>query len=87
MMCRFYPREVSVNRAEAKASLFEYIDVFYNRVRFHSSLGGRSPAEHEKALSSLTGCPDSLGRFNPAYFPKTFSFSSGSWKASATRVM
>ena len=37
-------------RAEAKASIFEYIEVFYNRIRLHSSLGYRSPAEYEKSL-------------------------------------
>ena len=36
-------------RAEARASIFEYIEVFYNRVRRHSSLGYRSPAEYERA--------------------------------------
>ena len=36
-------------RAEARASLFEYIEVFYNRIRRHSSLGYRSPAEFERA--------------------------------------
>ena len=33
--------------AEAKASVFEFIEVFYNRVRRHSSLGNVSPAEFE----------------------------------------
>jgi putative transposase len=36
-------------RAEARASLFEYIEVFYNRVRRHSSLGSKSPVEYERA--------------------------------------
>jgi putative transposase len=36
-------------RGEARASLFEYIEVFYNRVRRHSSLGYRSPVEYERA--------------------------------------
>ena len=36
-------------RAEARASLFEYIEVFYNRVRRHSSLNYRSPVEFERA--------------------------------------
>ena len=31
----------------AKASLFEYIEVFYNRIRRHSALDYRSPAEFE----------------------------------------
>ena len=36
-------------RAEARASLFEYIEVFYNRFRRHSSLGYKSPFEYERA--------------------------------------
>jgi putative transposase len=36
-------------RADAQADLFEYIEVFYNRVRRHSSLGYRSPVEYERA--------------------------------------
>jgi transposase InsO family protein len=33
--------------SEAKASVFEFIEVFYNRQRRHSSLGNVSPAEFE----------------------------------------
>jgi putative transposase len=36
-------------RAEARASLFEYIEMFYNRIRRHSSLGSKSPVEYERA--------------------------------------
>ena len=36
-------------RAEAKQSLFEYIEVFYNRQRRHSYLGYVSPVEYERA--------------------------------------
>jgi len=36
-------------RAEARASIFEYIEVFYNRVRRHSALGYLSPVEYEQA--------------------------------------
>jgi len=35
-------------REEARASLFKYVEVFYNRVRLHSSLGYVSPAEFER---------------------------------------
>jgi transposase InsO family protein len=35
-------------RAEAKASIFEYIEAFYNRARRHSALGYVSPAEYER---------------------------------------
>jgi transposase InsO family protein len=36
-------------RTEAKAAIFEYIEVFYNRLRIHSSLNYQSPEEYEKA--------------------------------------
>ena len=36
-------------RTEARYSLFEYIEVFYNRVRRHSALGYQSPAQFAKA--------------------------------------
>jgi transposase InsO family protein len=35
-------------RAEAKAAIFEHIEVFYNRQRRHTTIGGVSPAEHER---------------------------------------
>jgi transposase InsO family protein len=34
-------------RLEARLSVFEYIEVFYNRQRLHSSLGYRNPADFE----------------------------------------
>ena len=36
------------SRAEARASIFEYIEVFSNRVRRHSALGYQSPVEYEQ---------------------------------------
>jgi len=35
-------------RAEARQSIFEYIEMFYNRVRRHSTLGYRSPVCFEQ---------------------------------------
>ena len=35
-------------RAEARAAIVEYIEVFYNNRRRHSSLGYVSPAEYER---------------------------------------
>jgi transposase InsO family protein len=34
-------------RAEAMQSIFEYIEMFYNRQRRHSALGYRSPVSFE----------------------------------------
>ncbi len=36
------------NREEAKSAIFEWIEVFYNRQRRHSTLGDVSPAEFER---------------------------------------
>jgi putative transposase len=36
-------------RAQARAALFEYIEIFYNGQRRHSSLGYKSPAEYEQS--------------------------------------
>ena len=35
-------------RAEAQTALFDYIEIFYNRQRLHSSIGYQSPIEFEK---------------------------------------
>jgi putative transposase len=37
------------SRQEARAAIFEYIEVFYNRVRLHSSLGYMSPVDYERS--------------------------------------
>lgn len=44
--------ESYATREEARRSLFEYIEVFYNRQRLHSTLGYRSPAEYEIRFAS-----------------------------------
>jgi transposase InsO family protein len=38
-------------RAEARAAICEYIEVFYNNQRRHSSLGYVSPAEYEQSAT------------------------------------
>jgi transposase InsO family protein len=38
-------------RDQARASIFEYIEVFYNRTRLHSTLGYRSPEAFEASLN------------------------------------
>jgi len=39
---------IFATRNEAKAAIFPYIEVYYNRKRLHSSLGSMSPVEYEK---------------------------------------
>jgi transposase InsO family protein len=38
-------------RSEARAAIFEWIEVFYNRVRLHSTLGFKSPVDFETKLN------------------------------------
>jgi len=40
-------------RAEAKAAVFEYLEVWYNRVRLHSGLGYRTPAEARASMEGI----------------------------------
>jgi putative transposase len=39
--------------AAAKEQLFDYIEVFYNQQRRHSSIGYSSPAEHERSFRNV----------------------------------
>ena len=40
-------QEIYATHEQARGSIFEYIEVFYNRVRLHSTLGYRSPEAFE----------------------------------------
>ena len=54
--CQFLqhnPTEPFATRAEARTTLFEYIEVFYNRQRLHSALGYRSPEHFERLHSTI----------------------------------
>ncbi len=41
-------REQFLSREQATQAIFEYIEVFYNRLRRHSFLGYMSPVEFER---------------------------------------
>jgi len=43
-------REIFETRAQANQSIFEYIEVFYNRQRMHSANGNLSPMEFEEKM-------------------------------------
>lgn len=47
-------RKIYATRDEARADLFDYIEVFYNRVRLHSHLGHQSPEEFEIRYKSAS---------------------------------
>jgi putative transposase len=49
LKCEVSSSEMFATRDQARAELFEYLEVFYNRVRLHSSLGFVSPTEFERA--------------------------------------
>lgn len=43
------------NIEQARSEIFSYIEGYYNRVRLHSGLGYKSPAEYELELKSRNG--------------------------------
>ena len=40
-----------LSRKQVRTSIFEFIEVFYNRIRIHSKLDFKSPFEYEKNYS------------------------------------
>ena len=51
MKCEIAASELFATKVQAKAEIFEYLEVFYNRVRLHSSLGFVSPVEFERTYN------------------------------------
>jgi putative transposase len=47
-------RRIDRPREEARADVFDYIEVFYNRTRRHSHIGNVSPHDFERAASNQT---------------------------------
>lgn len=48
-------RYIFKTREEARAEIFDYIEVFYNRARRHQHLGHISPETYEKQMASIEG--------------------------------
>lgn len=51
LKCGLIHRTHFATRAQARAAIFEWIEVFYNRTRFHSALGYQSPVDFENQLN------------------------------------
>ena len=49
-LCFWTRREHFLSCGEAKMALFDFIEVFYNQRRRHSTLGQVSPAEFERRM-------------------------------------
>ena len=49
-------------RAELRTEVFDYIEVFYNRQRRHSTLGQQSPLDYENSTLSPSGPIDAASR-------------------------
>lgn len=51
LKCDLIHRHHFATRTQARAAIFEWIEVFYNRARFHSALGYKSPVDFETQLN------------------------------------
>jgi len=61
-------------KIQARQSLFEYIELFFNRKRIHSALGYKTPVEYKmlgKAALVLTICPFFCCNINAFVIPLT----------------
>ena len=53
-------KHIFASKEEARSNAFEYIEIFYNRFRKHSSLGYRDPVQFEQKFCPHGGNPLSL---------------------------
>jgi putative transposase len=44
----------NLSAAQVRQTIFDYIEIFYNRKRLHSKLGYKTPEEVENKYGSLT---------------------------------
>jgi putative transposase len=51
--CIYKEDIIGGTKSAAKEKLFEYVELFYNRKRLHSSIGYKAPAEFEKQLTKV----------------------------------
>jgi putative transposase len=66
-------------KAELRTEVFDYIEVFYNRERRHSTLGQRSPADYEKI--NLAHTPEEQARLIKPCPRKRGNSSATTWRS------
>jgi transposase InsO family protein len=49
--CALLARQTFSTQAQARAALFDFIEVFYHRQRRHSALGSLSPEAFERRIT------------------------------------
>jgi len=55
-------RQAYATQHEARMHIFEFMEVFYNRQRLHSTLGYRTPAELEQGSMTLNYVSTKMGQ-------------------------
>ncbi len=63
----FIHHEIFTTKKQAKNAIFEWIEVFYNRERMHSSIDYKTPVDFEKELmlAALRPCLFLTGKITP----------------------
>ena len=64
-------KKIYKTRDEARAEIFDYIEVFYNRTRRHSHLGGMSPEAFERHHATRSRCLQDHGKSIPKVYVST----------------
>jgi len=69
------------SKAQARSTIFEYIEVYYNNQRLHSALGYKSPRQYESRLSTRKRTT-----FSKEKITATFSAEGGAKLKRANRI-
>ena len=54
-------------RDQARASLFDYMEVFYNRQRRHSTINYVAPLAFEESTNAWSDCPPFVGNIRSSH--------------------
>ena len=55
------------SRDQARASLFDYMEVFYNRQRRHSTINYVAPLAFEESTNAWSDCPPFVGNIRSSH--------------------